>query len=277
MSTILSPKVGENRLSEMTSPDTTPETKCWAARWYAEMMVELFLSDTAKQKKKDFESLSLGNKIKEISEEYSEKLISSLYLIEDLGNQASHFKKGRAITEAESIKAVENAIGLFDLILVDLFKNQGLAKTLNTAKIFSTFLPSIRVNVLAKLLDFSKFDNNSEYDIGVLHKYLLALTKNGQREKARRLIKKLLKKETIDQDMFTYWENSINVISNNSKNLPIPKSIEDCKRNFDDVLIILSNEDLSENSRLIEIFNILLESVTPSEMGDLIGNQLFPA
>lgn len=275
MSTILTPKVGENRVSEMTSPDTSFDTKCWAARWYAEMIVDLFLSNEAKLRIDNFEKLSLGDKVKEISTTFSKELIDALYLIENLGNKGSHFKINSTVSEKDAETAVNTAIGLFDLILFDLFKNGGLAKTPNTARLFSTFLPSIRSNVLSMLIDFSSFDKESEFDVALLQKYLLALTKNNQREKARRLIKRLYKKSVINDFQYEFWEKTINQISGNLSELPVPKSIEDCKRNFDDVLSSMDEADKEYNSRLIDIFNILLDKVEPSEMGDLVGDVVF--
>lgn len=274
MSTILTPKYGESRIKEMTSIDTSPDTKCWAARWYAEMVIDLFLSKAASERVENFEKLSLGNKIKEISTEYSNRLIDALYFIESHGNEASHFSRD-IITSETADKVVDKAITLFDLILVDLFKDNGLAKTPNTARLFSTFTPSIRANVLNQLLDFNSLDNSCEHDMGILHKYFLALTKNNQRDKARRLLYKLKKQNKITQDQFQYWEESINKISSNINNLPIPKNISDCKRNFDNVLSSMDIQERELNSQLIEIFNTLLDSVTPSEMDNLLGDQVF--
>lgn len=276
MSTILAPKIGENRVSEMTSPDTSFDTKCWAARWYAEMIVDLFLSNEAKLRRDNFEKLSLGDKIKEISLDFSKELIDSLYLIENLGNKGSHFRRDSDVSEKDAEQAVNTAISLFDLILFDLFKNGGLARTPNTARLFSTFLPSIRSNVLSMLIDFDAFDKESEYDVALLKKYLLALTKNNQREKARRLIKRLQKKSAIAKFQYDFFEKTINEIAERLSKLPIPKSIEDCKRNFDDVISSMGEEDKRCNARLIDIFNILLNKVTPSEMGDLAGDLVFP-
>lgn len=275
MSTILAPKIGENRISEMTSPDTSFDTKCWAARWYTEMIVDLFLSNEAKLRNDNFEKLSLGDKIKEISLDFSKELIEALYLVENLGNKGSHFRIASVVTEKDAEQAVNTAISLFDLILFDLFKNGGLARTPNTARLFSTFLPSIRSNVLCMLIDFDAFDKKSEYDVALLKKYLLALTKNNQREKARRLIKRLYKKSTIDKYQYEYFESTINIIAEKISELPIPKSIEDCKRNFDDVISSMEEDDKRCNSRIIDIFNILLNNVIPSEMGDLAGDLVF--
>ncbi|WP_318417660.1 hypothetical protein [Photobacterium leiognathi] len=272
MSTVLAPKIGENKLEEMLSLDTPIETKGWAARWYAEMLVELFLSEDAKLRVSNFEDLSLGDKIKEISSDTSKEVLDALYTIENIGNQATHFKLDRELNDSEVQVAVEKAISLFDLILIDLFKDGGLAKTPNTAKLLSTLLPSIRVNVLQALVNLKSIE--TEYEAGVFHKYLLALVKNGQREKARRLLKKLKKSNVLNAYQYDWWEDSVNTIYRDLDNLPIAKNIEDCKRNFNNVLSSMSEDDKEENHKFIKIVSTMLDKVDASEMGDLVGDKI---
>ncbi|MBW3781724.1 hypothetical protein GL270_10770 [Aeromonas veronii] len=272
MSTILAPKIGRNRVNEMLSPDSSLETKGWAARWYAEMLIELFLSKEAKLEDNKFEDLSLGDKIQRIKNHTSQDVIDALFFIEEVGNKATHFKLNRELALSDVEKAVSKATSLFDLILVDIFKDGGLGLTYNTARLFSTLLPSIRVNVLQELVNLSCLE--SEYDVMVLHKYLLALTKNGQREKARRLIRKLKKKEVIEEFQFEFWEKSINAIYADLDNLPIPKKIEDCQRNFLSVLASMDDEEKEMNSRFIHLVQVMYDKVAPSEMGSLVEDKL---
>lgn len=272
MSTVLAPLIGENKVKEMLSEETPIETKGWAARWYAEMLVELFLSDEAKQRNDRFQTLSLGDKIKEITNDTSKEIVDYLYTIENIGNQATHFNLNRKLNETEIKKAIEMATGLFDLILIDQLKNGGLAKTYSTARLFSTLLPSIRVNVLQSLVNTDSF--NSEYDCEVLHKYLLALVKNNQRDKARRFLNRMLKNKLINQPHYKFEEKSINAISDDLTNLPIAKRIEDCKRNFNNVLATLSDEEKHLNKKLIKTISTMLDKVTPSEMGDFVGDKI---
>ncbi|CAO1659772.1 hypothetical protein NYA30BAC_00677 [Halomonas sp. NYA30] len=273
MSTVLSPKVGENRLSEMLSDEIAIETRGWAARWYAEMLIELFLSDGAKSKSEKFSTLSLGDKIKEISPYYSKSIIDDLYTIEHVGNQASHFNSEREVAEDEVSVAVNKAVRLFDLILIDELKISGLENTPNTATLLSTTLPSIRVNVLREFVNLESIDN--EYEMAVLDKYLLALVKNGQREKARRLTKKLLKKSVLNDFQYKCLENKINIIHSNLDSLPVAKSIEDCKRNFEDVLASMSPDELEKNANFIRLLKIMYNSVTPSDFGEAKGNTVY--
>lgn len=277
MSTILTPRVGENRLPELTSEETSPDTKGWAARWYAEMMITLFLSEEAKKRTENFKKLPLDEKIREISKDYSGEIIDSLNLIKTIGNNSSHFQEEETtrVTKEEAEKAARKAMELFDLILVNLLKDGGLAKTTNTAKIFSTLPPSIRANVLSKIHNPTSFNSGCEYDVGVLHKYILALTKSGKREKAREIIKKLRKRKKISSEQFEFWGKSINEITRNIETLPIAQDINDCRRNFEEAIKQVSNHEKTENSELIRILNILLDEVTPSEIGTKVGDQFF--
>lgn len=273
MSTVLAPKVGENRLNEMLSGSIAIETRGWAARWYAEMLVELFLSYEAKSKNEAFFALSLGEKIKEITPFYSKSIIDDLYIIEHIGNQASHFNSDRKISEKDVTKAVEKAIRLFDLILIDELKRSGLDNTPNTATLLSTTLPSIRINILNEFVSTTSLE--SEYDVAVLDKYLLALVKNGQREKARRLTKKMLSKSVLSEYQYMYWEDKINIIHSNLSSLPIAKSIEDCKRNFEEVLSSLTPIELEKNANFIRLLKAMYANVIPSDFGETKGNTVY--
>lgn len=268
----LVPRAGQHRLYDLTSENTSAETKASTARWYAEMMIDLFFSEKAKLKvgAEKFNRLSLGEKIKTLKEDYSSGLIDALNLIKQFGDMASHYQPGRTI-EAESVESViKKSLSLFDFVLIDLMKDNGIRKTEATATLFSTFLPSIRVRVLKKIIDLGSVRGDSDDDMFLLDKLVLALTKNGEGKKAIRLLEKLKKQEKIGDYHVSFWEEKIEVIQGKIDEgvLPIPENISDCKRNFDDVFSQLSDEEKAENDSLIEVFNTMFDQVEPSEMGD---------
>lgn len=272
----LIPRVGQHRLYDLTSENTSAETKASTARWYAEMMIDLFFSERGKSivGDKKFNSLSLGEKIKIIKEFHSSELIDALNIIKNFGDKASHYYPDRKIDTREVEKIIEKSLSLFDYVLIELMKDGGIRKTEVTATLFSTFLPSIRVRVLKKIINFESLRGDSDEDMFLLDKLFLALTKNGEGKKAIRLLHKIKSKENISDYHVDFWMEKINLIQKkiNENLLPIPKNIADCKRNFNDVLSQLTEEEKDKNSILINVFNTMLDQVEPSEMGEMQPN-----
>ena len=278
MSEHLVPKVGEHRLYDLFSEKTSLETKASTARWYAEMMIDLFFSEKGKEElgEDKFNSLPLGDKIKIIKPYVSIELINSLNHIKQFGDIASHYKPGRTIKEEEVNNIVEKSLLLFDFALIDLLKDGGLRATEVTGTLFSTFLPSVRVRVLRKIINLNDINYRSDDDMYHLDKSVLALTKNGEISKALRILEKLRKNNQIDENCVSFWKEKLSLIQEKIDEdiLPIPKNISDCKRNFDDVISLMSSEEKKANEKLINVFNIMLDQIEPSEMGDKKPNLL---
>lgn len=267
----------EHRLHDFVSEETSSETKVSAARWYTEMMIDKFFSKDLRNEigQDEFNRMTLERKINRIKVTSSKELIDSLFYIKQFGDIGSHYRRGQtpiAIEKAEDV--VRKALGLFDIALIDLLKNGGLAKTPYAATIFSTFLPAVRVRVLTKIIDFNKLNCRSEYDMGLLDKLLLALIKDNKRNKAFRILDKLGKDRILpDEDIF-YWKERLTDIENEMRkgNLPIANDIYDCKRNLDDLVSKMSEVNQNNNKELIEILNTMLEQVIPSDWNDNTQN-----
>ncbi|WP_433595149.1 hypothetical protein [Lysinibacillus xylanilyticus] len=268
------PKLGESCYLDMISESTSPEAKANAARRYSEMMIDLFLSEKAKERlgESSFKKLSLGEQIREVQNDFSLDIVNTLFEIKNIGDQGSHYSQ-QPLSMENAIRITNSALGLFTLILIDYFKKTGLNKTFNTAKIFSTLFPKIRADVLSQLLN--KGIITTEYDIAILHKYILALVKNGQKNKAKNLLRKKYEKGLIEEDVYYLEIKVIQTISEGiEKNeLPVPLTINDCKRNFDSVINSLDDYDRNENYELIKIISTLLNEINPSELGTFIPNK----
>lgn len=267
----LIPKVGEHRLYDLTSEKTSAETKASAARWYAEMMIDLFFSHDAKKNlgETEFNRLALGEKIKLLKKPGTENLVNSLNLIKEFGDKASHYLPGRTIEKKHVTNVINKALELFDFALIDLMKDGGIRKTEFTAKLFSTFLPSIRVRVIKSVLDIGSIDPGSDDDMFLLDKLLLAQVKNGEGKKSLKLLDKLQKESRLPRSHVEFWKMKLRKIQGKMDLgvLPIPENISDCRRNFEDVLAQMSASEKIENSDLIMVFETMLAQIKPSEMG----------
>ncbi|MTI48078.1 MAG: hypothetical protein FH761_09560 [Firmicutes bacterium] len=271
------PYVGKSIYSDMISESVSAESRATASRRYIEMIIDLFLSKELKSSvgEEKFYRMSLGERIKGIKPTTSKEVIDTLYRIKDYGDKAAHFNPTIEIKEKDIEKISRDALGIFELILIDYFKKTDFHKTYNTAVIFSTLFPQIRANVLSNL--YNNVYIRKQKDREIFHKYIIALVKSNKSNKAKNILKKYKKKGTIDYVIYEMEMQSIKLISEgmNRDKLPIPKVIGDCKRNFEEVLSKISDEEKQENKGLINIINTLLAQYDASEMGDLESNKIY--
>jgi len=263
----LIPKPAEPRLSDLFSETVSDASKGNAARFYAEMMIDLFLSERLKKEldASSLEKLTLGEHIQKISPYTDSVIISTLWRIKDFGDKASHYSPGSVLTTTDADKAVEDAVGLIVQILTDELIKNPLNSYPGRATLFSTILPRARAQVLSHLL---KKCPESEYDYYrfLVNKYGLALTKSERYPAARRNLDSLLKKKLID---IKYYQQEVETIFLLDKSIkypgqPIAQRMEDVARNFNAVLASFNTEDRNENLRLIEILRTLVNDIIPS-------------
>ncbi|MFB7159717.1 hypothetical protein [Lysinibacillus sp. NPDC056232] len=272
------PKLGHSCYLDMISTSSSPEAKANAARRYAEMMIDLFLSEKAKERlgEDKFKKLGLGDQIKEIRNDFNKEVVDALFNIKNIGDRGSHYSPDKQLSEEEVNKISKTALGLFTLILIDYFKKNRFDKTIMTPTIFSTLFPEVRANVLSRLLNNGIL--TEDYDKGILHKYILALVKSRKTDKAKKLLENKYKKGLIEIDFYKQEEDSILQIEEGMKKeeLPVPKKINDCKRNFDAVINSLDQDERIKNKELIKIISTLLHEISPSEFGSSIPNKRYP-
>ena len=115
----LTPKPAEPRLSDLFSETASAASKGNAARFYAEMIVDLFLSDQLKIELGTvrLDTLPLGDQIKRISSYTPTKIVEALRRIKNFGDMASHYSPGSTLTATHADAVVEDAVGLIVLIL----------------------------------------------------------------------------------------------------------------------------------------------------------------
>ncbi|AZL72314.1 hypothetical protein [Pseudomonas oryziphila] len=239
------------------------------------MMIKEFFSEELALSEGDYKKFSIGDLTSSLNGRVDKRIISTLDLIKDFGDKASHYNPDVKLSRSESEKAVQAAFELFPLIIIDHLISNPLSSHPDRATLLSTTLPKIRIKIIEEFIDFNNLD--SEYQIGLLHKWCLACVKNGGREKARRKLHGLLKKGKISESFFDFETKSINEIAfrMSKGELPVPKSHEDFARNFNDVLSKLSPESKSINEKLISILERMVEKIQPSEFGTLRGMQVF--
>lgn len=117
----LTPKSAEPRLSDLFSETISTTSKGNAARFYAEMMIDLFLSERLKSELNtgSLEKLTLGDQIRAISSYTDSAIIDALWRIKEFGDKASHYSHHYILTIADADSSVEDAVGLIVQILTD--------------------------------------------------------------------------------------------------------------------------------------------------------------
>lgn len=271
------PSVGVSIFKDMVSNDISPRGRANASRVYAEMIIDTFLSDSIKVEfgSEKFYKMSLGERIDAIKDDNSQEIINTLYRIKDYGDKAAHYNPDINITDEQANKIAQDALGIFELILIQYFNIHRFDSNYNTALIFSTLFPEVRANVLERFVH--KVYIRKQYDREIFHKYILALVKSNRSNKASRVLEKYKKKGIIDYDSYVDGRGIIKNIGVGMKRneLPIPEYIADCRRNFEDVLKQISEQDKKANEGLILIISKLLDEYTPSEMGSFQANKIY--
>lgn len=263
----LTPKNAEPWLLDLFSDTISAASKGNAARRYAEMMIDLFLSDRLKQEigEEEFRRLSLGDHIQQIRPYTPPKIIEELWRIKEFGDKASHYSPNRNVTHEEANTAVKASLGLIDLILTQELIERPLNVPPCRATIFSVIFAGVRERVLANLLKECS-PVAGDYYLFLVNKYSLALVKNSKFNKARRNLDELLKKGSIDEAFHEDQLESIKLVAGSIRypGQPIPKRMDDVARNYAQVRRSLGEADLKANRRLLGILDTLVNNVVPS-------------
>jgi hypothetical protein len=118
------------------------------------------------------------------------------------------------------------------------------------------------------LIDFDNILNNDIQEI-LFKKYGMAAAKAGRYKQFQRVLDRLLKKEKINNEIYTYMKKWLPVYDRPRAYLPTAKDILTCRRNFEAAINVIKyhnrsdelykNRDLiNENSDLIDIIKKLL-------------------
>lgn len=261
------PETGHDLLKDMLSEATSLRTKAWAARALTEQMVSVFLYQDRDQKSS--QKPSLGEMIDAVKNKYGEEILSVIRHIKHIGDKASHYAKDNIIKKEDVDKSVENTLNLFSIILTSECKSRNLLKLDDYSfYIFSTLYPSVREKVLRKLIDFDSILNNDLQKM-LFKKYGMAAAKAGRYKQFQRVLDRLLKKEKINDEIYTYMKEWLPIYDSQLAYLPTANDILTCRRNFENAINVIKyhnqndelykNRDLiNENSDLIKIIKKLL-------------------
>ncbi|WP_410738562.1 hypothetical protein [Citrobacter freundii] len=261
---ILYPSIANHRISELLSENISNETKAHISRWYAEMMIKEFLKDQFPYI--DYEKKSLLELIADLRGVVDCKIINSLNLIKDFGDKASHYNSEVNVTVEQALQAVNEAINLYLLIILDELKKRDLFYHYDRATLISVLLPAMRVKIYSELIDFS----SKEIHLELLWKWSLACLKDGNINKARRKLQSLKKNGIISEAILNEYDAKLKIINTAKENdeLPIPVNREDFARNLQDLLNggRISPESRQKNNRLISILLSMAKNIEPSSM-----------
>lgn len=270
---ILYPSIANHRISELLSENASNETKAHISRWYAEMMIKEFLNDELSNI--DYKKKPLSELIEILKGSVDSKIINSLYLIKDFGDKASHYNDDVIITTEQALKAVNETINLYLLIILDELKKRDFFYHSDRATLISVLLPSMRVKIYSEFIDFS----SKKINLDLLWKWSLACLKDGNINKARRKLQFLKKNKMITEETFNKYEEDLQRIKTAKENdeLPIPVNREDFARNLQNLLNsrIISLESRQTNNRLINILQSMAKNIEPSSMKHYKGMRIY--
>lgn len=269
------PEEAKHRITELNSDNISYETKGNIARWYAEMIVKKFLSDYFLDEK--YKNESLGYLINNLKDKVDCKIIESLFIIKQFGDDAAHYNPDKQTKPLDYEKAITESLNLYKLVIIDLLKKTPLNSYPDRYSLISVLLPQMRVEIYDELI---ATDNAAGKDIDLekLQKWGLACLKSGNVNKAKRKYKKLLKNESISKDFYDERIAGLRrlEIKMTKGELPIPNDRSDFSRNLHDLLTNhLTEGSIRVNVDLVAVLRSMADSIEPSEMSDMKGMQRF--
>ncbi|WP_413508267.1 hypothetical protein [Serratia proteamaculans] len=270
---ILYPSKANHRVIEISSTNSSNESKAHISRWYAEMMIKEFLNDQFVDE--NYIKKSLSELIDILSKTVDPKIIHSLRLIKDFGDKASHYNPENIITDEQANKIVDEAMNLYILIILDELKKRNLYYHTDRATLISVLLPNMRVKIYSELIEFS----SKEINLELLWKWCLACLKDNKISKARRKMQELAKNGLITKSTCLEFDLNLEKIKSAIDNdeLPIPNNRADFVRNLSNLLNEhnISSESKLINARLINILQSMADQIEPSSMGHYKGMRNF--
>lgn len=230
-------------------------------RQYVEGIIDLLLKDkiiSAMGKKDDYNGLSMKKKLKILEGHYDKKITQDIRKVFEVGGKGSHFSGKVEPDELNEILHI--AIHIVEEIFVKYFTEpEHRFGTENIFTIFSMLPLKHRIYILERLLQV--YINND-----ILDRLSLAYVKNGDKEKAVRLLTRYRGKH-IEEDFFQAQIEKINrmemyvdsVHALNRTYGDSPKYMKAIARDGYIIVGLPSSNDIFDTQKAVETFRGWLE------------------
>ena len=183
-------------------------------RQYAEGIIDLLLKDKIKialKPNEPYEGINWGRKIKILKENYDEEIANDIQEIFRIGGDSSHFN-GK-VKEEELQLIIQKAIHIVENIFVKYFLSpEHKFGNEDIYTIFSMLPLRHRIYILEKISE--KYTNQD-----VVDRLSLAYVKNGEEDKAYKLLEEALRNEIINIQFYECKRIALNVLSSNLSRL----------------------------------------------------------
>lgn len=236
-----------------------------SVRQYVEGVIDLLLKDNIISHLKPneiYEGINWGRKIKCLHDNYDQNIANSIQEIFRIGGEGSHFN-GK-VSESELKKITGAAVHIVEDIFVKYFlSSEHKLGCENIFTIFSMLPLKHRIYILEKLLD----DPDNACNRNVIDRLSLAYVKNGDNEKATKLLDRALKEKTIDNSFYIHKIKSLNALNKNleelyKQNADYEKNSVHSKAIIEGDLLVVglpTSKDVFDTAKAMETFSCWFE------------------
>ena len=216
--------------------------------YICDQLIFIFVSDEDKKKWKKYK---LYDKLK-ASENFLDKtIVDKLTNARMIGNKGVHEGEEGAYGEQDIVDSL-NAIKEFSLeIFYEYFKRNGFDCHTKSwiPTVFSTLPPVYRIKIL------EKYYNDCDKSSFVIDKLSKAYLKGGLEEESRAFLMNCYKKKEISAELYEKFNEDISLLKRNISRLPIAKDLEAAKRNFNNLLPAIEE---NERNTFVCLMSIIL-------------------
>ncbi len=211
-------------------------------------LIVIFVSE---QDKKKWKGYKLHDKLKASRNFLDKEIVDRLISAKVIGNIGVHEGEEGNYIEKDIVDSL-NAIKEFSLeIFYVYFRKNGFDCNKKTwvPTVFSTLPPIYRVKIL------EKYYNNCNSSPFVIDKLSKAYLKEGLEKEAREFLLSCYEKKEITDELYTVLDNDILLLKSNISKLPIATDLEVSKKNFNELLPLIEE---NERDSFICLMSIIL-------------------
>lgn len=251
----ISPMIPEELLDEyndIMNNELRSVLRANSIRRYLEGILELFIRNNILKNigvsQEIWNEKDLYNKIKMIGGYYDREIQSKFHEIRIVGNKGSHF--GSNVDEEEINKSILIINNIFEYLIIEYFKKYRFGSEAPVLTLLSALPPRSRVKIIEEVR------KNDEFNEWTIDKLSMAYLKSGDIGKSKEFLKKCLKNNYIDEQVYDDYMWKMDALNANIDKFDISKNILDTKRIVD--ALTQSSESYKKYPEFLELFFILL-------------------
>jgi len=221
-------------------------------RRYLEGAIDLLIKQKVLEagvSEKEWEDYDLYDRIQKIGKYYSKRIKKQFDKLRLIGNKGAHYNSNEIVPTEDINAGIEIATKIVEEVLIEYFYKHPLGTEPPVLTILSSLPPCKRIYILEKLA------RNNKGNIVLIDKLSMAYLKNGEKDRAIKYLKNQRKRKNLDDTMYEYLVNKINLLEQSIDKFDIAKNVLDVARIFKELFSVSIYEEYPE---FVDIFLVLV-------------------